>query len=153
MFTALCVRNLVHPLELTKLGIIRDMFVLYIILYLEPQQEPIVQEEAENIAEKILKMYDYENFLDSLGNILNRVGKIQHLIFATLIFLSIYDDKNIISTVHKASDEKVDKPVEENALCGLMELLQQDTEKMKLFIKILIQFTICDDDSFQQNGI
>ena len=153
MFTALCVRNLVHPLELTKLGIIRDMFVLYISLYLEPQQEPIVPEDAENIAEKILKMYDYENFLDSLGNLLNRVGKIQHLIFATLIFLSIYDDKNIISTVHKTTDEEVDKPVEENALCGLMELLQQDTEKMKLFIKILIQFTICDDDSFQQNGI
>lgn len=153
MFTALCVRNLVHPLELTKLGIIRDMFVLYISLYLEPQQEPMAVEEADNIAEKILKMYDYENFLDSLGNILNRAGKIQHLIFATLIFLSIYDDKNIISTVHKTSDEQVDKPVEENALCGLMELLQQDAEKMKLFIKILIQFTICDDDSFQQNGI
>ena len=79
MFTALCVRNLVHPLELTKLGIIRDMFVLYISLYLEPQQEPIVPEDAENIAEKILKMYDYENFLDSLGNLLNRVGKIQHI--------------------------------------------------------------------------
>jgi hypothetical protein len=153
MFTGLCVRNLVHPLELTKQGIIRDMFVLYISLYLEPQQEPVVQEEAENIAEKILKMYDYENFLDSIGDVLNRVGKIQHLIFATLIFLSIYDDKNIISTVHKSSDEEVDKPVEENALCGLMELLQQDAEKMKLFIKILIQFTICDDDSFQQNGI
>ena len=152
MFTALCVKNLVHPLELTKLGVIRDMFVLYISLYLEPQAEELVDDETENIAQKILKMYDYDNFLDTLGTILNRAGKIQHLIFATLIFLSIYDDKNIISTLQNNNDESVDKPVEENALCGLMQLLQ-DTEKMKLFIKILIQFTICDDDSFQQNGI
>lgn len=152
MFTALCVKKLVDPLELTKLGIIRDMFVLYISLYLEPQPEVVEEEEAENIAEKILKMYNYENFLDSLGTILNRVGKIQHLIFATLIFLSIYHNKDITSKMHKPSSANLDKAVEENALCGLMQLLQ-DTEKMKLFIKILIQFTICDDRSFQQNGI
>ncbi|CAG9320721.1 unnamed protein product [Blepharisma stoltei] len=153
IFCALCVHHLVPPLELTKIGIIRDMFVLFISLYLEQPYEFPAQEEGENIAEKILKMYDYDHFLDNLNGILNKTGKIQHLIFATFIFLSIYDDPNIISAVHKANDEDVDKPVEENALCGLMELLQQDTEKMKLFIKILIQFTICDDDSFQQNGI
>lgn len=153
IFTALCVHHLVPPLELTKTGIIRDMFVLFISLYLEQPYEFPPVDEGENIAEKILKMYDYENFADNLNGILNKTGKIQHLIFATFIFLSIYDDPNIISAVHKANDENVDKPVEENALCGLMELLQQDTEKMKLFIKILIQFTICDDDSFQQNGI
>jgi hypothetical protein len=153
MFTALCVGGLIDPLDLTRYGIIRDMFVLYIKLYDEPQSSQIVSEEAENIAENILKMYDYENFLDSLGNILNRVSKIQHLIFATLIFLSIHKDKNIISTVHKTTKKEVDKSVEENALCGLMELLHKDSETMKLFIEILIQFTICDDEDFQKNGI
>ena len=153
MFTALCVGGLVDPLDLTRYGIIRDMFVLYIKLYEEPQQSTTIPEEAESIAENILKMYDYENFLDSLGNILNRVAKIQHLIFATLIFLSIHKDKNIISTVHKTTKKEVDKSVEENALCGLMELLHKDSETMKLFIEILIQFTICDDEDFQKNGI
>lgn len=153
MFTALCVGGLVDPLDLTRYGIIRDMFVLYIKLYDEPASTTMISEEAENIAENILKMYDYENFLDSLGNILNRVAKIQHLIFATLIFLSIHKDKNIISTVHKTTKKEVDKSVEENALCGLMELLHKDSETMKLFIEILIQFTICDDEDFQKNGI
>ena len=153
MFTALCVQRLVPPLELTKTGIIRDMFVLFIKLYLEPKPPQIAEVETEDIAEKVLKMYDYENFSQNLSGILNKKEKVQHLIFATFVFLSIYDDPDIISAVHKVKDIEVDKRVEENALCGLMELLQQDSDKMKLFVKILIQFTICDDDSFQQNGI
>lgn len=153
IFAALCVHHLVPPVELTKLGIVRDMFVLFIKLYNEPSVEVMEPPEATNIAEKVLSMYNYDKFFDSLSGILNRSAKIQHLIFATLIFLSIYDDDDIISALNRAPDEDVDKPVEENALCGLMELLEKDTDKMKLFIKILIQFTICDDDSFQQNGI
>lgn len=153
IFAALCVHHLVPPVELTKLGIVRDMFVLFIKLYNEPAVEPMESSEADSITEKILNMYNYDNFFNSLSSILNRAAKIQHLIFATLIFLSIYDDDDIISALNRAPEDDVDKPVEENALCGLMELLEKDTDKMKLFIKILIQFTICDDDSFQQNGI
>lgn len=68
------------------------MFVLFIKLYLEPTFEHNPPDEAENIAEKVLNMYDYQHFFDHLGSILNRAAKIQHLIFATLIFLSTYDD-------------------------------------------------------------
>ena len=71
--------------------------------------------------------------------------RIQHLIFSIFTYLSIYDDPNIVSAVHKVTDVDVDKKVEEIALCGLKELLERNPEKMKLFIEILIQFTICDD--------
>ena len=71
--------------------------------------------------------------------------RIQHLIFSIFTYLSIYDDPNIVSAVHKVIDKDVDKGVEEIALCGLKELLEIHPEKMKLFIEILIQFTICDD--------
>lgn len=64
--------------------------------------------------------------------------RIQHLIFSIFTYLSIYDDPNIVSAVHKVIDKDVDKGVEEIALCGLKELLELDREKMKLFIEILI---------------
>lgn len=123
MFAALCVNKLVLPLELTKAGLVRDMFVLFIKLYKEPKFEHVSPEDAENIAEKVLGMYDYDNFFDHLGAILNRPAKIQHLIFATFIFLSTYHDSNIMAALHQPPDKDVDKPVEENALCGLIELL------------------------------
>lgn len=75
------------------------------------------------------------------------------MIFSIFTYLSIYDDPNIVSAVHKVTDVDVDKKVEEIALCGLKELLEHNPEKMKLFIEILIQFTICDDLVFQKNGI
>ena len=64
--------------------------------------------------------------------------RIQHLIFRIFTYLSIYDDANVVSAVHKVTDVNVDKGVEEIALCGLKQLLELNPEKMKLFFKILI---------------
>ena len=116
----------------------------------ESQQK---KKEARNIIDEVLQLYDYEHFDRSIWEILNMKERIQHLIFSIFTYLSIYDDPNIVSAVHKVTDVDVDKKVEEIALCGLKELLERNPEKMKLFIEILIQFTICDDLVFQENGI
>lgn len=154
IFSGLCVNRLVPPLEMTNLGIVRDMFVLYIKLYEElPHTEPPPKLDSKTPPEQILHLFNYEDFENELERILDRATKAQHLLFATFIFLSIYDDEGLISAAQKRSDKDVNKPVEENALSGLKELLQKNTEKMKLFVEILIQFTICDDIVFQKNGI
>jgi hypothetical protein len=154
IFSGLCVNRLVPPLELTNFGLIRDMFVLFIKLYQElPNTDALLKPDLKTAPEQILHIFDYEDFENELERILDRATKTQHLLFATLIFLSIYDDEGLISAAQQRTDKDVNKPVEENALSGLKELLQKNTEKMKLFVEILIQFTICDDIVFQKNGI
>ena len=152
IFTAICVHKLVPPLELTNMGLVKDMFVLFIKQYAFPDKPLNRRDDYDNVIDKIRGMYDYEHFSESLDSILGASQKIQHLLFATFIYLSIYDDQDITASVHKSNAEEADKPVQELALAGLKELLEK-ADKMKLFIEILFQFTICDDIVFQTNGI
>jgi hypothetical protein len=193
LFTAICINRLVDPLRLTKEGLVRDIFVLYLDLdkydldaeteesieEAEPTEsgedrageeddqlpsdesidppsdaddagqtddlptgepiEPTVLEPREpTIIDEVLAMYNYKHFDRSIWKIMSMKERIQHLIFSIFTYLSIYDDPNIVSAVHKVTNIDVDKSVEEIALCGLKELLELNPEKMKLFIEILI---------------